>query len=424
MGFEVPQLGVLREWSEPSDAEEREERVMLRIRVVALTLTRTRLGRLSLTVGAVALIVGALAGCGGGSDSSSTSAGADETTTEASTTADDSGSSSTEAKLAPYLQFEKTIQVPGPLKKLPENADVLFLECSALPCKQEGEGLKRGAELLKLNYKALSSGATPESFQSAAEQAVREKPDAVLLPALQPSIIKTQLQELNEEGVVVALWATEQPPAGSAEVFLLSPKYWENDGAAMARYVQVNGGTDANVLFVNQSVFSFGNYMGKGISQTLKAECPGCSFSEIDTLPEEVGTKIPTAVISELQKNPSIDWVIFAYGAMDLGFPEALKAAGLEGQVNFISQSPSKNNFENLKSGSEVANLASNETFFVYYVLDSVARALNGEPVPDREDMQTGWFITGKDVTFDPATEYWEPVPNFAAQFEETWGVK
>ena len=395
---------------------------MLRHR--ARPLSWSRHWRLYLAVGALTLLVGVVAGCGGGSSSSVSETTSGSSEGEASTTAAETGNSAIEAKLAPYLEFTKKISTPGPLEKLPEGSEIEFLECSALPCKQEGEGFKKGAALLKLKYKSLSSGFTPENFKSAVEQAVQDKPDAVLLSAIPPSYVKPQLEELKNEGVIVADWATETPPPGLVDVFLLSPKYWESDGEAMARYVTLNRGANSNVLFVNQSVINFPNYISKGIKRALKAECAECSFSELDSSPEELGTKLPTAVVSELQKNPSINSVIFAYGAMTLGFPQALKAAGIEEQVSYISQSPSKNNLEDLKSGTEEANLASNETYFSYYVLDSVARALNGEPVPNRENMQTGWFITGEDVTFDPTKEYWEPVPNFEAQFEEAWGVK
>ena len=384
-----------------------------------------------------ALLSIVLAACGGGSDSTSSSAGSSSNDSETSQETSVSDSESTgaaangvdvaqvEKKLAPALHPPKTVPLlTEALKHLPTGKTIEYLECSAIPCKVIGEGLKNAASIIGMKFSTVQAGATPESFQAAAQQAVEDNPDVVMMPAIDPDVVKKQLEEMKAEGIVTALWATRPPAKGLIDVFLLRPKEYYEAGAAVARYAILHSNGEANMLYFNQSVWTFAPYYGEGVQKTLEAECPKCSFSETDTLPEENGAKLPAKVASEVQANPSVNWVTFAYGAMNLGVPEALQAAELSGQVQLISAEAQANNLEYLKSGAEVANDASDrEMEPAFYAIDGVARVLAGQKLPDYEQLNTFWFISPKEVEeLNPAEPY-HSIPDFQQQFEKVWGL-
>jgi len=331
-----------------------------------------------------------------------------------------------EKKLAPALKPPKKVPLlTEPLKQLPKGKTAEYLECSAIPCKVIGEGLKNAAKIIGMKFSTVQAGATPESFQAAAQQAVEDKPDVVLMPAIDPDVVKKQLEEMKAEGIVTALWATRPPAPGLINVFLLRPKEYYEAGSAVARYAILHSNGEANMLFFNQSVWTFAPYYGEGVQKTLEAECPKCSFSETDTLPEEVGTSLPNKVVSEVQANPSINWLTFAYGAMDLGVPQALQAAELSEQVELISAEAQANNLEYLKSGEEVANdNGDRELEPAFYAIDGVARVLAGQKLPDYEKLKAFWFISPEEVEKLNPKEPYHPIPDFQEQFEKLWGLK
>ncbi|MGW1028240.1 sugar ABC transporter substrate-binding protein [Streptomyces sp. NPDC002577] len=363
---------------------------------------------------AAALALAALtAGCGGSStDSAQTSGGA----TSAETAKADS-------LLKPFLTRPKSIALTEPLKKLPKGKVLTFLECTADPCKNLGRSMGEAAKALGMRYEPIQAGATPESFQAAAQQAIDERPAAVLMAGLDSSLIKPQLAQMKAKGIVTVDFSTADKPS-TFDAFFLSSKAWHDVGAAEAAYAIKQRGGKAHVLFVNMSLFTLSRGMKAGLQETVKNDCAGCSFKTIDTVQTDVGTQIPTKVVSALQQDPSINTVVFMAGYQSLGVPEALKAAGLSDHVKIIVQAPSANSYADLKSGAQEAAADVDLALNAYYAVDAAARLVTGQKAPDLSDLQMHYLITGKDVTFDPKTEFFHPIPDFKEQFHKIWGLK
>jgi ribose transport system substrate-binding protein len=379
----------------------------------------------SLSAATFALLItaGVLAGCG----SSSSSTGANAAAASDSHAAGASASpelARAEANLRPWLTPPKTIAVTQPLKRRITGALLDYLECSAGPCQLLAAGLRHAASDMGARLKVVPAGATPESFQAAAQQAIRDQPAAIVMPSLDPSLLKAQLAAMKANHILRVGWATASDPPGAFDLYFLSPASTETIGKALGDYAIVHTNGNAHVLYVNQSAFSGVATEGLGLKAALAADCKKCTYTTIDTLPQDVGTKIPTEVVSTLQANPSINWVDFGYGAMTLGVPQALSGAGLNGKVAITTASLQKNNYLDLKTSAESAGDDLNDEFFAYYAIDSIARALTGQSVPNLQDNPFAYIITAKDVTFNPNTGVYDPIPGFQQQFRTLWGVK
>ncbi|MFE4756796.1 sugar ABC transporter substrate-binding protein [Streptomyces mirabilis] len=362
----------------------------------------------------LALTTALTAGCNGGksTDSANTSSGA----TSAELAKADS-------LLKPFLERPRTIALTEPLKKLPTGKILAYLECTADPCKILGQSMGEAAKALGMRYEPIQAGATPESFQAAAQQAVDERPAAVLMAGLDSSLIKSQLAEMKAKGIKTVDFSTADNPS-TFDAFFLSSKAWYNVGAAEAAYAIKQNRGKAHVLFVNMSLFTLTKGMKAGLEDTVKNDCAGCSIQTIDTMQSDVGTQVPSKVVSALQQDPSINTVVFMAGYQSLGVPEALKAAGLADKVKIIVQAPSANSYADLKTGTQEAATDVDLALNAYYAVDAAARLVTGQKTPDLSDLQMHYLITGKDVTFDPKTEYFHPIPDYKEQFHKIWGLK
>jgi ribose transport system substrate-binding protein len=270
----------------------------------------------------------------------------------------------------------------------------------------------------------VPAGATPESFQAAAEQAIRDRPAAILMPSLDPSLLKAQLASMKANHILRVGWATASDPPGAFDLYFLSPASTQTIGRALGDYAIVHTNGRAHLLFVNQSAFSGVASEGVGLKEAMTEDCANCTYTSLDTLPQDVGTKIPTEVVSALQANPSINWVSFGYGAMTLGVPQALRGASLDGKVGLTTASLQKSNYVDLKAGMENAGDDLNDELFAYYAMDSIARALSGQRVPNLQNNPFAWIITGKEVRFDPNSQVWNPIPSYQQQFRKLWGAQ
>jgi hypothetical protein len=89
---------------------------------------------------------------------------------------------------------------------------------------------------------------------------------------------------------------------------------------------------------------------------TLRSLCPGITIKTTNAQATDVGTKIPGYVTTAVQSDPNIKVVAFAFGAMTLGVPAALKAAGLSAQlVGYGADTPT--NVQAVNVGQEAAEI-------------------------------------------------------------------
>jgi ABC-type sugar transport system substrate-binding protein len=108
---------------------------------------------------------------------------------------------------------------------------------------------------------------------------------------------------------------------------------------------------------------------------------------------------------------------------MNIGVPQALKAAGLADKVKIVSQSGGAANYQYIKDGSEAADLFQDINYTGYRMADAVARAFAGQD--EGADEVPLMFITPQNIssaTF-AADKSWTAFPDTLAQFKKIWGL-
>ncbi len=70
--------------------------------------------------------------------------------------------------------------------------------------------------------------------------------------------------------------------------------------------------------------------------------CPDCKLSVKEINPADAGTKLPSQIVTELQREPDVNYIVPAWSDGAIGVPQALKSAGLTDKVKMVTQVPGR----------------------------------------------------------------------------------
>ncbi|MCW3011647.1 MAG: hypothetical protein JWO90_2051 [Solirubrobacterales bacterium] len=373
-------------------------------------------------MGATVAALTVAAGCG--SDDEETSA---STAAPAAAAADD-GSAEAKAALAEYTKQPTSIGIDKPLsKKPPTGKNIIFLRCSAPVCGGFYEGLEPAAKALGWSIKSQSFTQTPEGIQSAVGAAIKAKPDGIFYSGLDDALLTEQLAEAEKSGVPIVNTNIPNEPKGPVIGIIHGRENSETEARAPANWIAANGG--GKTLTVNIPTYPVLVFGTEAFTEELKAKCADCEVDNLDQQVTDVGTKLPAAIVSRLQRDPQIKNVAFAFGDMSTGVHAALKAAGLAEKVRLVqygSTSPAQ--LEDVKAGRMAASSSWSIPYTSWRGIDALARKFVGDdpmisttaPMPAM--LLTKESAAGIKTSSAKSFEYTAP-PNYQEEFKKLWLV-
>ncbi|MET0999223.1 MAG: substrate-binding domain-containing protein [Marmoricola sp.] len=265
-----------------------------------------------------------------------------------------------------------------PLSAKPEpGKHVIYLANSKAPTDvTNGEYVMEAVETLGWTGDTINYEGDPASLSEALDQAVNEKPDAVVLSGQDPSAYANSLKKAGEAGVPVFVGGVPVAPEGMDKGGLtgvsLGSEFLTVEGAVSADWIIRDSGGTANVAVVTLAGFPTLEAEHKGFADELKKNCPSCKEQVVEVQISEIGKGVPATVVSTLQANPDIDYVYFPYGDVSIGVPAALAAANLNPKVT--SSIASDNTYGDLKSGKAVMTMSTSSAVQGWLEVDLVAR--------------------------------------------------
>jgi ABC-type sugar transport system substrate-binding protein len=311
-----------------------------------------------------------------------------------------------QAIVAKALKRPTTISVTKKiLRKIPTGKKIFFISCGAQACTLQGDIVKQGAADLGWKSTFINTDGSPQQEQAAFETALRQGADGIILNAVTPSALSSQIAEAKAKGVLfVTCCSLAQVPT---DVLYNTSTSAQNAaiGKDLAAYVVANSGGKANVLYVDISIFQILSTLATSFRAELQALCPSCGYASIDTPLSALGT--PTALSVQ--------------SALAAGLPAALDAAGL-GNVKIIGQGPGPADFAAFKSGDEEAGVPFDYYTVDYLMLDSMARKWAGVPV--QHTAPPVWLATGLNTTPALTQKVVPIVVNYRNLFLQLWGKK
>jgi ribose transport system substrate-binding protein len=382
----------------------------------------------------------ALAACGGSSDSSSSGGSTTESeeapaeeaggneegdTEEASA---ESGSSEVVAnaeKIAgPFFEPPKSIGITEPLKEKPEaGKKVVIMACQLTVCEAWAKFGEEAAKKLGWSAKiSLFSGA-PEDNLNKITAAVEEHPDAIILNGVPRETYEAAAELAAKEEVPIVtqegeLEGVEEPPFVAIQ---LGAKQFDVMSEATANWFIMDSEGKGNALAIAYAQFPLSERITDTTAETIEKDCPECTVKKLLAQAEDTGTKLPASIVSELQSNPDINYVIFQDASMFAGVEAAIREAGLQDKVKLLGNNTTPESIKAVEEGTMLGNMAFSQKAAAYQGVDAAARYLEGMSTKENAEAPLmNQIFTEESVPKDPN----ELPTNLVEQYEELWKLK
>jgi ribose transport system substrate-binding protein len=341
-----------------------------------------------------------------------------------------------------YTAEATTVGVTEPLSRKPDTGKrIVWLECNVPTCQAFGNGIEDAADVLGWDVTTLRMEFTPESMQSAFEQAVSMRPDAILSSGGTPSVTLKQRQMAKDAGIPFfdnsAVY--EEDPSKATGVVsgdpappkvLLEPAGFVafQNGRLPAAWAVTESQGRVHSIFVNVPDIPIIVRPQVAYKEALEEWCPDtCTNVDVNASVNDIGTNLPQMVVSALQQHPDTNYIVYTVGDFSLGVAAAVKAAGFT-DVKTIGATPIQANIEGLASGTDEAWVGVSNVIIGWRLVDAAARTFNGDPIPNPvamspDDTSAAAWPTPRIYTADnspSSSEFVEPA-NYQDLFRHLW---
>jgi ribose transport system substrate-binding protein len=364
------------------------------------------------------------AGCSS-SPSQSTSASAN-TAGAASTGSVQKQVTAAEQATAQAQKAPTSIGVSEPLKyPAPSGKTFVFLQCDLQSCAQFAQGIAAAAKSVKWNFKVIDYTSTdPSTLISGFKQALQYHPVAVALSGVPEAVWASAVEpEYKAAGVpIIGIsigMVNPSDPTILGQVSSLTD--FQDYGTMIANWFIADSDGNGKALVVDVPSYDVFQTFTQQFVSSVKANCADCSTQTLTGSVQEVanGALVP-AVVSAVQSDKSIKYVISCDGEFTLGLATALKSAGIS-DVKIAGAAPGIANEQNLLNGTESAWAGQNYSYNGWQAIDVALRHLEKMDIPANDGGSPQMLLT-KTTVGTPSNEM--PVPvGYQTQFEKLWGI-
>ncbi len=323
------------------------------------------------------------------------------------------------------MKTPTSINITTPLKsKPPTGKTITFLRCSQPVCAGFEQGLTPAAKALGWTLKNIAFQPTPEAENQAMTLAVQGHPSGIFMTGLSAAAIASGLQAAKAAHIPVVDGYTTNPAVAPIIANVANgPSGNSFSPTAIANYIASDNGCKGDTALFTINTYPILVYGTSVIKAALAKLCPSMKVSVIDAQATDVGTKLPSEVVSELQANPSIKYAGFAFGDMTLGVSAALKAAGISAKLyGYGAAEP--DNIENVAAGTEDGEAGYGIPYGGYRAMDAFARYFEGMPTTiDTSALNPGQLFTPANAKGVTSWSKLAVAPNMPQQFYKLWHV-
>ncbi|MCW2761475.1 MAG: hypothetical protein JWR85_1676 [Marmoricola sp.] len=369
----------------------------------------------------------ALTACGN-SDAQST----DSPTTSSPSASSGGGSdevAAAQAKVDLFKQEPTSIRVTEPLKSVPEKGKTfVWMKCDVGQCKDEGDGIKEAVTAIGWNYKEYSyKSADPATLVSALKQAVQLKPApaGVALSGLPRAVWESVVPAYQAAKIPIVIGYVgggdnvKDPVIGEMGGDLDVTEY----GDMIAQWFIADSEAKGKAVLSSVNDFPVLKTFSTSFKASVAAGCKACTIKEVNaTIPQVFAGAIPGQMVSALQADPSIKYVISSNMPFLTGISAKLAAANLTG-VKIGAESGDVGGLTLLKGNDPnyqaTTGLALHYTGWAF--VDMVLRHMQGIPIaPYNGGLPKQLLLKGS--SFEISDSYDKPA-NFREEFKKLWKV-
>ncbi|WP_134765176.1 substrate-binding domain-containing protein [Nocardioides sp. 1609] len=355
----------------------------------------------------------ALAACG--SDDTSDNSGREAATKQVIDDAKERTKTYTDAP----SDFPADVPLSAPI---PADTNLAYLQCAAAVCAQLSELLQDGVDALGVNLTIVKAGASTADVQSAFSSILEQSPDVIIVPAIEPDAIASQLEEAEAANIPVVSTGIMGIEKYGIDAASFGQPLAEAVGRLQADWVAANHDQDSKVVFYTTPELDFFGPEGDAFEKQLAEVCPACDLRVVDLPITSYGSTAPSLVVSDLQANPDTDIAVFGANEPTTGLPAALRAGSID--IPYIGFGPTPSNLQDIENGDQAAGLGLDYPVLAWTMVDEAARLAIGDPLTavEQEQFVPIQWLDADSLSGDLSLG-WTGYPDYAERFSTLWNV-
>jgi ABC-type sugar transport system substrate-binding protein len=317
-----------------------------------------------------------------------------------------------------------------PLSHKPaKNVSVYFLEGSLLNEEPQNAPFTAATNALGWKLTVLQYDSTnPQGADGAMEEAAAAKANFIIIGGQTTSSLAAGLAATKAAKIPVIFEDTQAPETGikgdgvslvvqNNQLALVSMKALIDIAA-----VKYNG--KAHMLFTTDSEIPSLLPLTPLLQKYAKSACSTCTFQVQALSGAEVATgNVGPNIISTLQTNPKIDYVICLFTAVCADLAPSLQTAGLTGKVQISVLAPDQTFSDEVLQGTVSAAILMAYGETPWAIIDACARMSEGQAFNKNLYGLLPLTVSTKSINPPPATGYYEGPPGYQQKFEKLWHV-
>jgi ribose transport system substrate-binding protein len=345
------------------------------------------------------------------------------TNTASAATAAGPGVAKAKAALATYEQVPSGLDLPPLKSKAPAGKTIVFLNEGATQTNQYAEGIKAAAAAIGWHFRQIIvDQSDPSNVVAAFHQALQYSPYAVSTTGSPYSQWSSVLPAYQKAGAIIIPSDAGTPTNSTVPTTIAGSSYFTTTGTMLADWVNADSNGSGHVLYAGLSAISGLQVLGNAFEANIRQNCPGCKLTAVNlNLAQALGNQGNSLVVTALQRNPAIKYVVETDGVFFTGLSSALATAGLAGKVKIGSAFGAAPNLSAVKSGTETVTTGNSGVIAGWLIVDAALRHLEGMSYPAGYGNPPTQLLTKTDSwTLQPS--YTQPA-NYASLFKQLWKV-
>jgi ribose transport system substrate-binding protein len=356
---------------------------------------------------------------------SSSSAPSTPAATGGSASASQQAATKAEAAIQPYLKSPTSVGTTVRLTaKPPAGKHIIALSCTVGSCVDWRNQVAIAASALGWTVKGVGLTGVGTEVNDAVNTAVSEKPDAIIINGFPRQIYAQAAATAAAAHIPIVTQMGELQGAATAPFIAVQYQGAQFDtmAAATGNWVIADSHGTANALLVQYAGLPLSERITSTTQKTISGNCPACKTQLLTVQLSATGTTLPGAIVSALQRDPSIDYVVLQDAAMVTGLDAALHDAGLAGKVKVLGNDTSSDAIQGTVNGDYLGWMAFSLRAAAYQGIDAIARHFVGDPQQTVPLMNQ--IFTKQTLPANPTAATWENVPtNLAQQYDYLWRI-
>ncbi|NLT05716.1 MAG: substrate-binding domain-containing protein, partial [Solirubrobacterales bacterium] len=318
-------------------------------------------------------------GCGsdddGGSDTSGGSADNGGTTEVVA---------AAEEVIAPYMEPPESVGTDVELSEpAPGGKKIVALSCALDVCKAWRDDVAEAAEAIGWSATGQSFDGTPEDTLAKVTAAVNSGADAIVINGVPRETYEAAVEQAKSKGVPIVTQMGELE--GEVVDPFIAVQYQADEFDRMANatgnWVIADGNGESNALVLSYANFPLSERIADKTKEAIDENCPDCQTKALRVQAADTGTKLPAAVVSEIQRDPSITHVVFQDAAMAGGVDAALREAGLTDKVKVLGNNTTPQALQAACDGINLGWMSFSTKAAAWAGIDALARHYTGDEI-------------------------------------------